>query len=660
MAIKSQIFSQFPWIGGLNLSVDPGQVPVNQLVQADNVVFATSGSRKKREGIDLSFDNATASDTAVIGGFDFWWDTAGSKNQRQVIVKSDGKIEACTAGGVRTEIGEASEVTEVTTVAKGNFSDADYFTISSASGTDYYVWYDTTGSAIDPSVSGRTGIEVSCSDVTTASDIATRTASAVNASSDFSATASASVVTITDQSTGPVTHAASGTGTSDFSFSITAVGASNWDSPTKVTFTTFNNRLVMAADKSSNKVKIWDGSGTAYDLEDDPDIGTGTPPNASVIGTHLGRLWLNEKDNPDRVHYSETFNHLQWGGYGDSGAIDIGLGDGDPSGVTAFFPTFKGALHIGKKTKLYRIVNNFPETFQVIQVSNSLGCISQATIATVDETDIIFASVRGVHSLVATDQFGDFNSKYLSADIQRAIVEDFSQANLDKSQAAYISQLNSYVWTVSDTTINSEINNALYLYNIPLNSWYRWTFGGALSAREFRSVWKATDSDRERIYIGTDNNKIGKTLTSANSDINTDDSNVAIELNLKTGLIPLDGNIYSRKAVKRFSLVYKPTGTHSVTVSYKLDDYSPQSITYSLSTPQDLLGSSFVLGTSALGASFVMNPQVQTIEGYGRVAQFTFSQSGIEDELEIQGFQVEYVPAGRIQQTTLTTGAGDT
>ena len=50
MPRRTQVFQKIPWTGGVNSSVDPGILPVNDLVQADNVVFTTSGSRLKREG----------------------------------------------------------------------------------------------------------------------------------------------------------------------------------------------------------------------------------------------------------------------------------------------------------------------------------------------------------------------------------------------------------------------------------------------------------------------------------------------------------------------------------------------------------------------------------------------------------------------------------
>ena len=52
MARRTQNFRIMPWLGGVNTSVDPGVLNAQELVQADNVVFSSTGARIKREAID--------------------------------------------------------------------------------------------------------------------------------------------------------------------------------------------------------------------------------------------------------------------------------------------------------------------------------------------------------------------------------------------------------------------------------------------------------------------------------------------------------------------------------------------------------------------------------------------------------------------------------
>src|SRR5690606_5211037 len=122
-----------------------------------------------------------------------------------------------------------------------------------------------------------------------------------------------------------------------------------------------------------NKVRQWDGSGKIIDL-------AGSPPEASFLREYLGRVWCNDKNDKDRLHYSTPGNEEEWGGVGDSGAIDIGIGDGDPEGITNAF-VFKGVLFVAKRTKLYKILGDTPETFHVVLVSDGIGCVSPSYAA---------------------------------------------------------------------------------------------------------------------------------------------------------------------------------------------------------------------------------------------------------------------------------------
>ncbi len=193
---------------------------------------------------------------------------------------------------------------------------------------------------------------------------------------------------------------------------------------TDVAFETINNKLIIAVDGIGNLPKYW-GGGTSkiYDIP-------GAPPDFSICRSHLGRIWTNDKNNPDRLHYCTTADPTQWQGVGDSGALDIGLGDGDPIGITAIFSTFKGALFVAKKTKLYKVSGFTPDTFEIELVSAGIGCISHNSITQVDQDDMVFCSERGFHSLAATANYGDFASTFISKDIQKQFNENFVKARL--------------------------------------------------------------------------------------------------------------------------------------------------------------------------------------------------------------------------------------
>lgn len=72
---------------------------------------------------------------------------------------------------------------------------------------EYYVWLDVSSGGSDPSLTGKTGIEVNISTDDNAATVATAVKNALDALSNFSASISSNVVTVTNTNRGSVTDA---------------------------------------------------------------------------------------------------------------------------------------------------------------------------------------------------------------------------------------------------------------------------------------------------------------------------------------------------------------------------------------------------------------------------------------------------------------------
>lgn len=70
----------------------------------------------------------------------------------------------------------------------------------------YYLWFNVGGSSTNPNISGRTGIVVNLSAGDSAVEVAAKTAAALDVKSDFIATVSDTLVTVTRQQVGEVTQ----------------------------------------------------------------------------------------------------------------------------------------------------------------------------------------------------------------------------------------------------------------------------------------------------------------------------------------------------------------------------------------------------------------------------------------------------------------------
>lgn len=135
------------------------------------------------------------------------------------------EVEAAIAAGV-------PEITEIACTADvfGSLNNKYFFLNSADDVTEYYVWYNVASGGTDPSISGKTGIEVAIATNASANTVATATSSAINsvAGSDFTASALSGVVTVVNDLGGATEDAkdALAPASTGFTILVTQQGAS--------------------------------------------------------------------------------------------------------------------------------------------------------------------------------------------------------------------------------------------------------------------------------------------------------------------------------------------------------------------------------------------------------------------------------------------------
>ena len=423
----------------------------------------------------------------------------------------------------------------------------------------------------------------------------------------------------------------------------TRTGGTAWASPvTQSTQLTFTNLDLIAVNGAGNLVKKWNGlTATVVDLG-------GTPPEASILAEHLGRVFCNDKTDPDRLHYSETGDPEIWNGTGDSGALDIRPGDGDPKGITAMVK-YQGDFIVFKSQKIYRVQGDAPEFFKITQISDSIGCVGPNAVADIDGNDIVFVSQRGIHSLNAVEAFGDLKRSFLSRDIQKTYNDRWKQSALDNMHIRYLPNENSIAFATLDTEFDSTSKQVLWWYNIDTQSWYRWP---NISCESLGIV---TDVDQQRLYLGTDTTRLAKAFVTGINDTGTDGTSLPFTYQLETGFISPVSNPYQLISFKNLGLVFQPEGTYNITVCYKIDNLDEQTVTFQDKGESGLLGINFILGESKLGISNSMSAHFRGLEGCGKYIRFRITISAISEILDLQGFLLEYELAGTQQEVIAVT-----
>jgi hypothetical protein len=243
--------------------------------------------------------------------------------------------------------------------------------------------------------------------------------------------------------------------------------------------------------------------------------------------------------------------------------------------------------------------------------------------------------------MAATSAYGDFTANFISKDIQKTFVERFTQGRKRFIKAAYLPEINSACFSVSEDS--SPTNNMLYLYNIQSQCWYRWP------NIEAESLISAQDSDRRRVYLGTYRARLAQTQTSFNRDVFFNEEDVYIRNRVATGLIFPDGRPDTIKAFKSIRLIFKAAGSYTVTCKVKIDNFSEQAISF-VSNETALPLGTMVLGSDVLGGSYVTAPHALPIDGQGRGIKLTFEQNDLNTALALQGFIIEYWSGDAFQE----------
>lgn len=401
----------------------------------------------------------------------------------------------------------------------------------------------------------------------------------------------------------------------------------------QVSMEVIDEDLIMAFNNNTTPKKWSNQSGTEFiDLP-------GTPPNFTICREHKGRLFAaGVRTSPDRLYYTTTGNNEEWNGTGDSGAIDIAIGDGDAEGITAIFPSIKGQLFVAKRDRLYRVDTTDLDdaNWSVTAVSKGIGCIGHSAVTSVGQDDIVFMSDRGLHTMSAVQNYGDFESQYMSTDIQKDFLT-FNRGRFKQIQLRYLPELNSIMFSVSEDGYS--YNNHIHLYNIIGKQWYRWPNVVA------QSIEVTKIGNQNTILIGNNAGRISVydgTLFADNS--------TAIRYQIKTGMVYPDGSPMTVKGFKKVSLFYKPKGDYTITAYFKIDNYLKQELSFDLSGDFDALGTEFLLGSSTLGFSLAMPIISLPVDGYGHGFSLELIQDGLNQDAAIYGFAVEYEQAGDDQE----------
>lgn len=395
-------------------------------------------------------------------------------------------------------------------------------------------------------------------------------------------------------------------------------------------YSTFDDILIISSSSNSDVPKSWDQS-TAQDL-------AGSPPNFAFSVQHKNRQWAAGVDaNPSTLYYSVSENPEDWTGTG-SGTIQIDPDDGDRiTGIAShknelwvFKGPYKGSIH--------RITGSSPSDFARTTFIDGLGAAWHNSIFRFSD-DLGFVSQFGtIHSLKATDAFGDFNEAALSRPIQTWLKERLNYNRLENIWAVNNPLDGQVMFTLSIDANNT--NNVIILMDYRFNP-VRWSY---ISAYNAESLALFTDTNNiDRVFLGgTDG-----FLRRSNIVTRSIDGSTSIGAIVTTPHITY-GNPMLMKTLERASVGIKPKGNYDGTFSWERDNEPQQSENFS-QAGGDVLGPSssneFTLGTSKLGGARFLDRYMELEEGGEfRSIAYQITNNGLNEDIEVHSFTATVTP----------------
>lgn len=375
---------------------------------------------------------------------------------------------------------------------------------------------------------------------------------------------------------------------------------------------------------------------------------TGSPPNGSVCAEHLGRLWMNEKTDPHRIHFTGVTgtgdgDPTLWGTANGGGSFTIEPDDGDPVGITALWQ-HNDQLYVAKQNKIYKIEGRTSDTFRGVLVINGIGCIAHNQVVPIGN-DVLFPSLLGYHSLGIVAQTGTLSREaYISDKIHKTFHTEINLGRMKHGHGVFIPELNSVIWSVPLTAQTT--NTEALVHSLSTREWTRWNNfrGNALLGRYNSSTNKI------ELYAG---DSLGNTFKQVNTTL-TDYGSTAIDMRLKSGQIYPDLKFGHKWAFKKFVLLLYPKGTSQVTFTYRIDSQKNSSnAIISTSSTEDqgttgtytVMGSSFIMGTNLMGEDVFVQPLVIDLKGTGQAFEWEIQNSANQQDLEIGGYYIEIEPS---------------
>ena len=380
----------------------------------------------------------------------------------------------------------------------------------------------------------------------------------------------------------------------------------------------------------------------------------GSPPAGRGAVFHVNRPWTwGAVANPSRLTYGSSTSAEDFTG-GDTGSIDIEPEDGDriigavshKNNLFVFKGPYKGSIHV--------ISGRTVATFARDVLVRGIALQSHNSIVERGD-DIWFKSDQGIHSLAATERFGNFIQAMVTPLHTKFFRDDINRNRFANVWGVNYGTKSSAIWTL--TQVGASANN--YPFGV---SYIRPDLGLKPFTWPNRSCQSAairinpTTNIRELVF-GENNGFVTRQDTATR----TLASGTAYNFRIRTPSVILvstnaagqpvgDQPVYLQDLFIRS----RPVGNYDLTVGITRDNLAEQSYTVNQGSTGAIWGTD-VFGTGVFGGGILQTGYIAGpgLSGECRAAIIDIQQGGGSQDADIYEVGVRLKPSSQSRSATL-------
>lgn len=157
------------------------------------------------------------------------------------------------------------------------------------------------------------------------------------------------------------------------------------------------------------------------------------PTNPKYITTFKSHMFMaGASASPNSVYFSAPLDETNFAVADGAGEINVGFD-------IVQIKTFRDELYIFGTNNIKKIVGSSVADFQLLQVTNDLGCIASDSVVELGG-DLLFIGPDGLRPVAGTDRIGDVNLETISKNVQSIFNDIVLNQDLDALSSVIIRQ----------------------------------------------------------------------------------------------------------------------------------------------------------------------------------------------------------------------------